>query len=133
MSLDGGVAPEESNRGFGTDAGIDAKAADAIVKFVEVSGVVKWFDANKGYGFVVPDDGLPDILLRVACLRRGGFQIAFEGARVVVEVLQCQQGLQAYRLIAMDESNAKLPRAAAPLRPRDHIRPTSGIVRAQVK
>ena len=108
-------------------------AADTIVSFVEVSGVIKWFDASKGYGFVVPDNGMPDILLHVACLRRGGFAIAYEGARVVVEVLQRQQGLQAFRLVSMDESTARRPRATAPSRPRDRVNPTSGIERVQVK
>jgi CspA family cold shock protein len=130
MSVDG-VASDALNCGTGTDCGIGAAAADTVVKFVEVPGVVKWFDASKGYGFVVPDNGMPDILLHIACLRRGGFQIAYEGARVVVEVLQRKRGLQAFRLISMDESSAKLPRAS--LRPRDNIRPTSGIERAQVK
>ena len=39
----------------------------------EVAGSVKWFDPAKGYGFIVPDDDLPDVLLHVTCLRRGGF------------------------------------------------------------
>ena len=130
MSLEG-VASDELRCGLGTDGGIGAAATDTVVKFVEVPGFVKWFDASKGYGFVVPDNGMPDILLHIACLRRGGFQIAYEGARVVVEVLQRKRGLQAFRLISMDESSAKLPRAS--LRPRDNIRPTSGIERAQVK
>jgi cold shock protein len=130
MSLDG-VASDELVCGIGTHGGIRRGATDTVVKFVEVPGVVKWFDASKGYGFVVPDNGMPDILLHIACLRRGGFQIAYEGARVIVEVLQRKRGLQAFRLISMDESSAKLPRAS--LRPRDSIRPTSGIERAQVK
>src|SRR5712675_2348415 len=130
MSLDG-VASGELTCEFGAVGSNGTGDADTVVNFVEVPGIVKWFDANKGYGFVVPHNGMPDILLHVACLRRGGFQIAYEGARVVVEVLQRKRGLQAYRLISMDESNAKLPRAS--VRPRDHIMPTSGIERAQVK
>ena len=35
----------------------------------EASGAVKWFDPSKGYGFIVPDEDLPDILLHVTCLR----------------------------------------------------------------
>src|SRR6267154_3474814 len=124
MSLDG-VASGELTCEFATNGSNGTGDADTVVNFVEVPGIVKWFDANKGYGFVVPHNGMPDILLHVACLRRGGFQIAYEGARVVVEVLQRKRGLQAFRLISMDESSAKLPRATAPVRPRDHIRPTS--------
>ncbi|MHC5804451.1 cold-shock protein, partial [Streptococcus pyogenes] len=41
---------------------------DAALEVFEVAGVIKWFDASKGYGFIVPDNGLPDILLHVTCL-----------------------------------------------------------------
>ena len=58
----------------------------------EVQGSVKWFDPSKGYGFIAPDEDLPDVLLHVTCLRRGGFQTAFEGARVVCEVVRKFQG-----------------------------------------
>lgn len=75
----------------------------------EVSGAIKWFDASKGYGFIIPDNGMPDILLHVTCLRRDGFQTAYEGARVVCEALRRPRGLQAFRIIAMDDSTAIHP------------------------
>ena len=56
---------------------------DSTATIIELSGVIKWFDVSKGYGFIVPDNGLPDILLHVTCLRRDGFQTAYEGARIV--------------------------------------------------
>ena len=49
---------------------------EAPVDLIEVAGVIKWFDVGKGYGFVVPDNGMPDVLLHVTCLRRDGFQTA---------------------------------------------------------
>ena len=53
---------------------------DVGVEVIEVAGVIKWFDVAKGFGFVVPDEpGLPDVLLHVTCLRRDGFQTAYEG------------------------------------------------------
>ena len=82
---------------------------DSAVDVLEVSGAIKWFDASKGYGFIIPDDGLPDILLHVTVLRRDGFQTAYEGARVVCEVLQRPKGLQAFRIVSMDESTAVHP------------------------
>ena len=83
---------------------------EATVDVFEVSGSIKWFDASKGYGFIVPDeDHLPDILLHVTCLRRDGFQTAYEGARVVCEVLKRPKGLQAFRIRAMDDSTAVHP------------------------
>jgi CspA family cold shock protein len=75
----------------------------------EVQGSVKWFDPSKGYGFIAPDEDLPDVLLHVTCLRRGGFQTAFEGARVVCEVVESSKGLQAVRICSMDDSMAIRP------------------------
>lgn len=75
----------------------------------EVSGSVKWFDPSKGYGFILPDDDLPDVLLHVSCLRRGGFQTAYESARVVCDVARTPKGLQVVRISHMDESTAIRP------------------------
>ena len=68
-----------------------------------MAGVIKWFDVSKGFGFIVPDNGMPDVLLHVTCLRRDGFQTAYEGARIVCEVQQRPKGLQAFRVVSMDE------------------------------
>ena len=107
----------------------DESAANAI----EVTGVIKWFDVAKGYGFMVPDNGMPDVLLHVTCLRRDGFQTAYEGARVVCEVLPRPKGLQAFRIISMDESTAIHPAQMPPPRTHVTVAPTSGLERAQVK
>jgi CspA family cold shock protein len=105
---------------------------DAAVSVIELTGVIKWFDVSKGYGFIVPDNGLPDVLLHVTCLRRDGFQTAYEGARVVCEVLQRPKGLQAFRVLSMDESTAVHP-SQVPPRTHVSVTPTSGLERAQVK
>jgi CspA family cold shock protein len=82
----------------------------------------------------VPDDGSPDILLHVTCLRRDGFQTAYKGARVICEVLDRPKGLQAFRIISMDESTAVKPAegqsmpASVPV----VVAPTSGLERAVV-
>jgi CspA family cold shock protein len=106
---------------------------EAPVDLIEISGVIKWFDASKGYGFIVPDSGLPDVLLHVTCLRRGGFQTAYEGARVVCEVLNRVKGLQAFRVISMDESTAIHPPQVTTARTHTSVTPTSGLERAVVK
>ena len=72
---------------------------DAGLDVVEVVGAIKWFDVAKGFGFIVPDDGRPDVLLHVTCLRRDGYQTAYEGARVVCEALARPGGLQAYMIV----------------------------------
>ena len=107
--------------------------AEEAASVIELTGVIKWFDVSKGYGFILPDNGLPDILLHVTCLRRDGFHAAYEGARVVVEVLQRPRGLQAFRVLSMDESTAIHPAQMPP--PRTHVTVTAsgGFERAQVK
>jgi CspA family cold shock protein len=108
-------------------------ADEAAVNLVEVSGVIKWFDASKGYGFIVPDNGWPDILLHVTVLRRDGYQTAYEGARLICECTQRQKGYQAFRIVSMDESTAIHPSQMLPPRTHVSVTPTSGLERAQVK
>ena len=106
---------------------------DSAANLVEISGVIKWFDASKGYGFIVPDNGWPDVLLHVTCLRRDGFQTAYEGARVVCEALVRPKGMQALRILSMDESTAVHPAQLPPARTHVTVAPTSGLERAIVK
>jgi cold shock protein len=103
------------------------------LEVVEVSGRIKWFDVAKGFGFIVPDNGLPDVLLHVTCLRRDGFQTANEGAHIVVEAVQRPRGLQALRVVSLDQSTALHP-SELPM-PRTHVAvtPTSGLETAIVK
>jgi CspA family cold shock protein len=103
------------------------------IDLIEVAGVIKWFDVAKGYGFMVPDNGMPDVLIHVTCLRRDGFQTAYEGARIVCEVLPRPKGLQAFRITSMDESTAIHPAQMPPPRTHVTVAPTSGLERAQVK
>ncbi|HEX2256268.1 MAG TPA: cold-shock protein [Afifellaceae bacterium] len=105
----------------------------APVDLFEVAGVIKWFDVAKGYGFIIPDNGLPDVLLHVTCLRRDGFQTAYEGSRVVCEVLDRPRGLQAFRVLSMDNSAATHPAQLPPTRQRNSVVPSSPMVTATVK
>jgi cold shock protein len=104
----------------------------AGVDVVVVAGQIKWFDASKGYGFIVPDNGMPDILLHVTVLRRDGYQTAYEGARVVCEVLKRDRGLQTFRVLGMDESTAIHP-SQLPQRTHVTVNAESEWQRAMVK
>jgi cold shock protein len=104
------------------------------LEVVELVGTIKWFDVAKGFGFIVPDEpGLHDILLHVTCLRRDGYQTAYEGSRVVCEVLVRPKGLQALRIISMDESTAIHPSQLPPSRTHVQVTPTSPLEPAEVK
>lgn len=85
----------------------------------EVSGTVKWFDPVKGYGFIIPDPGGPDVLVHSSCLKQSGFETVFEGTRVRALVVQTQRGLQAHKVLEIDNS-----RAAAPPEPKAAVRGT---------
>jgi CspA family cold shock protein len=98
----------------------------------EVSGSIKWFDLSKGYGFIVPDGDNGEIFLHVTCLRRGGFQVAQEGARVVCEAVRGSKGLQAVRILAMNDAMAIRP-SQLPQRTHVVVVPESDWERAVVK
>ena len=127
------VAGIRSRRGTRSGDGRAVGLGDAAANLVEISGVIKWFDASKGYGFIVPDNGWPDVLLHVTVLRRDGYQTAYEGARLVVECVQRAKGYQAFRIVSMDESTAIHPAQMLPPRTHVSVTPTSGLERAQVK
>lgn len=71
---------------------------------ITVKGVVKWFDPTKGYGFLIDNNGGGDILIHSSCLRDAGRSTAREGATIECLVVRRAKGLQATRIIDIDES-----------------------------
>jgi cold shock protein len=88
----------------------DLESMDQHEDAVRISGRVKWFDAAKGYGFIVPDEpeqtGLRDVLLHVTSLRSSGRDNALEGATVVCDVVRRPKGWQVSEIVEFDESSA---------------------------
>ena len=80
---------------------------------LRISGRVKWFDAGKGYGFIVPDDpeqtGLKDVLLHVTSLRNAGRESALEGSIIVCDVVRRPKGWQVNEIVDLDETSAPPP------------------------
>lgn len=77
---------------------------------VPVSGHVKWFDAAKGFGFVVAETGGPDILLHANVLRNFGQGSIADASSVELKVQRTERGLQAVEVLSVtppetDESN----------------------------
>lgn len=85
-----------------------------------VLGHVKWYDAVKGYGFVVPDGGGPDIMVHASYVRTFGKISLAEGTQVRLRVIQGQRGLNASEILEIEEPRTAAPSAAAPA----HARPT---------
>ncbi len=58
-------------------------------------GTVKWFNAEKGFGFITPDEGGPDIFVHYSAVQTKGFRSLDEKQRVSFEVVQGPKGPQA--------------------------------------
>lgn len=58
-------------------------------------GTVKWFNAEKGFGFVAPEDGSADVFVHFSAIQSQGFKELQENDRVEFETVQGDKGLQA--------------------------------------
>ncbi|WP_174301362.1 cold-shock protein [Caulobacter sp. S45] len=101
-------------------SGVEFDGLDPHEEPVRISGRVKWFDAGKGYGFVIPDNpgktDLKDVLLHVTSLRLSGREHAAEGAVIVCDAVRRSKGWQVASIHDIDES------AATPLPERGEAR-----------
>lgn len=126
LSLDATPNPQLSTASAAA-IGACAPAAGAF----ELAGEVKFFDSTKGFGFVVADNGLGDVLLHISCLQASHYQTAYEGARVHALVQRGPKGLQALQILSMDESTAIHP-SQLPQRTKEKVQPESDWVRVAV-
>jgi CspA family cold shock protein len=60
-----------------------------------LEGAVKWFEPDKGYGFIAPDNGGKDVFIHITALRRSGLEGLTSGQRVRAEVVDGRKGLEA--------------------------------------
>jgi CspA family cold shock protein len=84
----------------------DGDAEDALLK---VTGTMKWFDATRGFGFLVSDDVDGDVLVHFSVLKEHDRRSLPEGAIVDCLVAQQERGLQARKVLRIDLSNAVVP------------------------
>jgi CspA family cold shock protein len=82
---------------------------DSLVK---LSGVVKWFDATRGFGFVVSEQAKGDILIHFSVLKEHDRRSLPEGAFIECLVAEQERGLQARKILSIDLSRAIVPELA---------------------
>ena len=64
-------------------------------------GIVKWFNAEKGFGFITPDGGGADLFVNFSAIQDKGFRTLAENQRVSFDVAQGQKGLQATNVVKL--------------------------------
>ncbi|HEY9553328.1 MAG TPA: cold shock domain-containing protein [Allosphingosinicella sp.] len=84
----------------------DAKDSEALVK---LTGTMKWFDATRGFGFLVSDQAKGDILVHFSVLKEHDRRSLPEGAIVECLVADQERGLQARKILSIDLSTAIAP------------------------
>jgi cold shock protein len=65
------------------------------------TGIVKWFNEGKGFGFIAPDDGGKDLFAHFSEIQADGFKVLTENQRVEFVVTQGQKGPQASKIRAL--------------------------------
>ncbi len=76
--------------------------AEDLSSMNQVLGQVKWFDPAKGYGFVVSDQGGPDILLHMNVLRNFGQSSVADGSRIEILTQETERGVQAIEVLSIE-------------------------------
>ena len=100
------VQTKNADQQAGNMANKDVPGIDSGATTVRKTGQVKWFDATRGFGFIVADDGSGDILLHFTVLQDHGRRMLPEGTNVSCEVVDGKRGMQAIRVLTFDLGTA---------------------------
>ena len=90
------------------------RMTDADTDGTRVAGTVKWFDPTKGFGFVVADEGGPDILLHANVLRNYGQSSVADAAGIEILVQETARGIQAVEVLRIDPPLGEVEEIDAP-------------------
>ena len=100
----------------GNDHAMESDGSSGPAEMEPITGRVKWFDATRGFGFLVSDDVDGDVLLHFSVLREHGRRSVPEGTLIECVPVRLERGLQAKRVISIDTSSAlpQQPRSSMP-------------------
>src|SRR5437763_1682295 len=107
---------------------MDSDEDRATAEMEPITGRVKWFDATRGFGFLISDELDGDILIHFSVLREHGRRSVPEGAIIECVPVRLERGLQAKKILSIDLSAAlpAQPRSSMPLAQRADRRALSG-------
>src|SRR5690348_13386583 len=91
--------------------------SSAVGELPAITGRVKWFDATRGFGFIVADGVDGDVLLHFSVLREHGRRSVPEGALIECVPVRLERGLQAKKVISIDLSTALPPQPRSSIPP----------------
>jgi CspA family cold shock protein len=100
----------------GNDHAMESDESLGPAELETITGRVKWFDATRGFGFLVSDDIDGDVLLHFSVLREHGRRSVPEGTIIECVPVRLERGLQAKRVLSIDTSSAlpQQPRSSMP-------------------
>jgi CspA family cold shock protein len=90
----------------GIDHEMESDISSGPAEMEPIVGRVKWFDATRGFGFLISDEVEGDVLLHFSVLREHGRRSVPEGAVIECVPVRLDRGLQAKRVISIDTSTA---------------------------
>jgi len=68
------------------------------------TGIVKWFNDAKGFGFITPDDGGSELFAHFSAIQSAGFKTLKEGAKVSFEIAEGPKGRQAQNITKVEQA-----------------------------
>src|SRR6476469_4039313 len=100
----------------GNGAAMESDESSGPAEMEPIVGRVKWFDATRGFGFLISDEIEGDVLLHFSVLREHGRRSVPEGALIECVPVRLERGLQAKRVMSIDVSSAlpQQPRSSMP-------------------
>jgi CspA family cold shock protein len=103
------LADDQASAPEGGSSAVRDADDEALVK---LTGTMKWFDATRGFGFLVSEQAQGDVLVHFSVLKEHDRRSLPEGAVVECLVVEQARGLQARKILSIDLSNAVVPEAA---------------------